>query len=291
MNKVVGQMLERYEIHNTEDEINALKEVIQEIVLSGLSRGGFFEKAAFYGGTALRIFYNLDRFSEDLDFALLSPDANFDLSKYFNYIEEELKAYGLNMSVSSKEKSKETSITSAFIKGDTLEHVLKFFPNEENYTYDSILKMIKIKFEVDINAPFGATYEEKIKLLPFTHQILLYDKSSLFAGKVHAILCRNWKTRTKGRDLYDYVFFLANDIRVNFELLKNKLIASGVIKKGEKFDIDALRGMLTNKFKDINYAEAKNDVLPFIKDAYKLDSWNEDFFIKLTQNLNFMNMQ
>ena len=291
MNKVVGQMLERYEIHNTEDEINALKEVIQEIVLSGLSRGGFFEKAAFYGGTALRIFYNLDRFSEDLDFALLSPDANFDLSKYFNYIEEELKAYGLNMSVSSKEKSKETSITSAFIKGDTLEHVLKFFPNEENYTYDSILKMIKIKFEVDINAPFGATYEEKIKLLTFTHQILLYDKSYLFAGKVHAILCRNWKTRTKGRDLYDYVFFLANDIRVNFELLKNKLIASGVIKKGEKFDIDALRGMLTNKFKDINYAEAKNDVLPFIKDAYKLDSWNEDFFIKLTQNLNFMNMQ
>lgn len=194
------------------------------------------------------------------------------------------------MSVSSKEKSRETSITSAFIKGDTLEHILKFFPNEENHTYDSILKMIKIKFEVDINAPFGATYEEKIKLLPFTHQILLYDKSSLFAGKIHAILCRNWKTRTKGRDLYDYVFFLANDIRVNFELLKNKLIASGVIKKGEKFDIDTLRGMLTNKFKDINYAEAKNDVLPFIKDVYKLDSWNEDFFIKITQNLNFMNM-
>ena len=86
MNNIIKQMLDKYEPKNINDEINALKEIIQEIVLSGLSRGNFFNDAAFYGGTALRIFYNLDRFSEDLDFALINPNKNFDLSKYFKFI-------------------------------------------------------------------------------------------------------------------------------------------------------------------------------------------------------------
>ena len=221
MNNVIEQMLSKYDIKNTTDEINALKEIIQEIVLSGLSRGNFFNKAAFYGGTALRIFYNLDRFSEDLDFALLEPNQDFDLSKYFTYIEKELKAYGINLEISTKQKSKETNITYAFLKRNTLEHILKFFPSEEEHKYNHILKDLRIKFEVDINPPSGATYEDKYKLLPSPHQIKLYDKESLLAGKIHAILCRGWKARTKGRDLYDYIFFLANDIKVNIELLKN----------------------------------------------------------------------
>ena len=120
MNNVIEQMLSKYEIKNTNDEINALKEIIQEIVLSGLSRGRFFDEVAFYGGTALRVFYKLDRFSEDLDFALVSPNKEFDLSKYFTYIEKELKAYGLNLEIKSKQKSIDSNITSAFLKGDTL---------------------------------------------------------------------------------------------------------------------------------------------------------------------------
>ena len=143
MNNIICQMLSKYEIKNTQDEINALKEIIQEIVLSGLSRGDFFEKACFYGGTALRIFYNLDRFSEDLDFALIDKDDNFDLDEYFVYIENELKAYGLNLEISSKKKSIDSNITSAFVKGNTLELILKFFPNEVNHSYDHILKNIK----------------------------------------------------------------------------------------------------------------------------------------------------
>ena len=158
MNNVISQMLSKYEIKNTHDEVNALKEVIQEIVLSGLARGNFFEDAAFYGGTALRIFYNLDRFSEDLDFALLNKNINFDLSEYFNYIEKELNAYGLNLEIKTKEKSAHSNITSAFLKGDTIKQILKFFPKEENTKYNSLLKDIKIKFEVDINPPMGATY-------------------------------------------------------------------------------------------------------------------------------------
>lgn len=285
MNNIIEQMLAIYEIKNTNDEINALKEIVQEIVLSGLSRGGFFNEAAFYGGTALRIFYNLDRFSEDLDFALITPNKTFDLSKYFVFIEKEFKSYGLNLEISTKQKSIDSNITSAFLKGDTLELILKFFPNEENHEYDHLLKNIKIKFEVDTNPPDGATYETKYKLLPSPHQIKIYDKESLFAGKIHAILCRGWKTRTKGRDLYDYIFFLANNTKVNIDLAKNKLIESNYIDSNSKFDIKILKELLIKKFNEINYIEAKEDVLPFIKDVGSLDLWNKEFFISITEKL------
>lgn len=286
MNNIIEQMLSKYEIKNTIDEINALKEIIQEIVLSGLSRGGFFDEAAFYGGTALRIFYKLDRFSEDLDFSLVTPNQDFNLSKYFTYVEKELKSYGLNLEISIKQKNIDSNITSAFVKGNTLEHILKFFPNEQNHKYNNILKNIKIKFEVDINPPSGATYEEEYKLLPSPHQIKLYDKGSLLAGKIHAILCRNWKTRTKGRDLYDYIFFLANDTKVNIELIKNKLIESNYIEPTSEFDINILKELLINKFNEIDYNDAKADVLPFIKNTSILNLWNKTFFINITKNLN-----
>lgn len=285
MNNIVEQMLSRYDIKNTNDEINALKEIIQEIVLSGLSRGGFFNEVAFYGGTALRIFYNLDRFSEDLDFALIEPNKDFDLSKYFVYIEKELNAYGINLEINTKQKSIESNITSAFLKGDTLELILKFFPSEEEHNYDCILKDLKIKFEVDVNPPLGATYEDKYKLLPNPHQIKLYDKESLLAGKIHAILCRGWKTRTKGRDLYDYIFFLANDTKVNLDLLKNKLIESNYINSNDIFDISKLKELLTNKFNEIDYNEAKEDVKPFIKNVDSLNLWSKEFFISITDKI------
>lgn len=285
MNNIIEQMLYKYDIKNTNDEINALKEIIQEIVLSGLSRGNFFNEAAFYGGTALRIFYNLDRFSEDLDFALLEPNKDFDISKYFNYIQKELKAYGINLNITSKEKSFDSNITSAFLKGDTLELILKFFPSEEEHKYNQILKNLKIKLKVDINPPMGATYEDKYKLLPSPHQIKLYDKESLFAGKIHAILCRGWNNRVKGRDLYDYIFFLASDTKVNIELLKNKLIESNYIIEKEKFDINELKKIIINKFEKIDYTKAVEDVKPFIKNIDNLNLWNKEFFIEITNKL------
>ena len=256
MNNIIEQMLAKYDIKNTNDEINALKEVIQEIVLSGLSRGNFFNDVAFYGGTALRIFYNLDRFSEDLDFALIKPNKDFDLSKYFTYVSKELKAYGINLEINIKQKNVDSNITSAFLKGNTLEHILKFFPSEEKNRYNNLLKDIKIKFEVDINPPLGATYENKYKLLPSPHQIKLYDKESLMAGKIHAILCRGWKNRTKGRDLYDYVFFLANDTKVNLELLKNKLIESGYTNINDNFNINNVKELLNKELNEKNYSDA-----------------------------------
>ena len=285
MNNILQKMLEKYEINNEQDEINAMKEIIQEIVLSGLSRGRFFDEAAFYDGTALRIFYGLDRFSEDLDFALIKPNTNFDLSKYFTFIENEVKSYGLNLVVNKKEKGKDSNITSAFLKGDTMEHVLLFFTDNNHQTNNKVLKDIKIKFVVDINPPAGANYELKYQLLPSPYQIRLYDLPSLFAGKIHAILCRKWNLRTKGRDLYDYVFFLSLNTKVNIDLVKNKLIESKYIKESDSFNIDILRELLKEKFKEINYDNAREDVKPFIKNISSLDLWSKEFFISITDKL------
>lgn len=285
MNSVLKNMLDKYEIKNSIDETNAMKEIIQEIVICGLSRGGFFNEAAFYGGTALRIFYGLNRFSEDLDFALLKPNKDFNLSKYFPFIEKEVQAYGLNLSITEKEKTKDSNIMSAFLKGDTKEHILMFFPNE-NMQSTTSLKNIKIKFEVDINPPSGAKYDLKYKLLPSPHQVKLYDEASLFAGKIHAILCRNWNYRTKGRDLYDYIFYLSKNISVNLELVKEKLIDSNVLKRNDNFDINVLKEMLTNKFNEINYNDAKEDVIAFIEDKDSLNLWTKEFFVEITKNLN-----
>ena len=285
MNNILQKMLEKYEINNEQDEINAMKEIIQEIVLSGLSRGRFFDEAAFYDGTALRIFYGLDRFSEDLDFALIKPNINFDLSKYFTFIENEVKSYGLNLVVNKKEKGEYSNIISAFLKGDTMEHVLLFFTDNNHQTNNKVLKDIKIKFEVDINPPAGANYELKYQLLPSPYQIRLYDLPSLFAGKIHAILCRKWNLRTKGRDLYDYVFFLSLNTKVNIDLVKNKLIESKYIKESDSFNIDILRELLKEKFKEINYDNAREDVKPFIKNISSLDLWSKEFFISITDKL------
>ena len=284
MNNVLQNMLSKYKIKNTLDETNAMKEIIQEIVLAGLSRGGFFNEAAFYGGTALRIFYGLNRFSEDMDFALLKPNPQFDLSKYFTFIEKEVKAYGLNLTVSKKDKTQDSNITSAFLKGDTKEYILMFFPNE-NIQNTTSLKNIKIKFEVDINPPIGAKYDIKYKLLPSPHQVRLYDESSLFAGKIHAILCRNWQYRTKGRDLYDYIFYSSHNTKVNIELIREKLIASDVLKQDSEFNIENLKQLLYKKFKEIDYTNAKEDVITFIEDKESLNLWSEEFFIEITNNL------
>lgn len=284
MNNVIENMLSKYDIKNKTDETNAMKEIIQEIVLCGLSRGGFFDVAAFYGGTALRIFYGLNRFSEDLDFALLEPNKEFDLSKYFSFIEKEVKSYGLNLTITAKQKTKESNITSAFLKGDTKEHILKFFPNENMKNVTS-LKDIKIKFEVDVNPPSGAEYEFKYKLLPSPHQIRLYDESSLFAGKIHAVLCRGWNNRVKGRDLYDYIFYLSKNASINIELVKQKLMGSKIEGIDDSFNIIKLKNMLAEKFKQINYTEAKDDILPFIEDTDSLKLWSADFFIEITNEL------
>ena len=278
-------MLKQYNAVTVEEKKNAIKEIVQEMVLCGLSRAGFFNKAAFYGGTALRIFYGLDRFSEDLDFSLKVPERDFSLSQYFPVLEKELSAYGLKLTVSEKEKSGDSAVKSAFLKGNTKEHILLFYTDERLAGSVAATETIKVKFEVDTNPPDGAAFENKFRLLPSPYSIQLYDMPSLFAGKIHAVICRAWKNRIKGRDLYDYVFYLSKSTPVNLYHLKCRLAQSGVIENDAPFTISDLKAMLYDRFDSIDYANAKLDVRPFIKDTASLDVWSADFFRQITQNL------
>lgn len=285
MQKVLMQMLSKYQTNTIEDKKNAVKEIVQEVVLCGLSRGGFFKEAAFYGGTALRIFYGLDRFSEDLDFSLVTQNPDFDLTKYFSYIENETKSLGLNFSVVEKEKAIDSNVKSAFLKGNTKEHILSFYEESDDTKIINREEIIKIKFEVDVNPPSGATYEIKFGLLPSPFQVRLYDLPSLFAGKIHACLCRNWKTRVKGRDFYDYVFFLSLGTNVNLVNLKAKLVQSEFIAEDYDLTIENLKGLLNERFSNTDFSQAREDVLPFVKDKSKLDLWSKEFFIEITKQL------
>ncbi len=285
MNSVINEMMKKYTSDGLADKKNVVKEVMQEIVLCGLSRAGFFKKAAFYGGTALRIFYGLDRFSEDLDFSLMQVDDSFELSEYFPMLKKEIAAYGLNVEISEKQKSKESAIRSAFLKGNTKEHMLLFYASDPITSKIAGDEKIKIKFEVDTNPPAGASFEHKYRLLPAPYEVTLYDIPSLFAGKVHAVICRSWKNRIKGRDLYDYIFYLSRGASLNTEHLKARLVQSDAWKEEDIFTIDDAKKLLYSRFDMIDFTQAKEDVRPFIKDTSSLDLWCADFFKQITEGL------
>ena len=287
MNDMIRQMLQQYEAESLYDKKNAVKEIMQEIVLCGLSRAGFFREAAFYGGTALRIFYGLDRFSEDLDFSLIEANANFNLAAYFPVLEREVRSFGLNVTITEKEKTKESNVKSAFLKGNTKEHILLFYAGQ-TITGIADSELIKIKFEVDINPPQYATFEHRYRLLPTPYEVNLYDAPSLFAGKIHAVLCRAWKSRVKGRDLYDYVFYLARKTPVNLKHLRERLLQSGYISGDIVCSLKEIKQMLAERFDVIDYEQAKSDVEPFIHDSDSLKLWSADFFKQITENLTIM---
>lgn len=285
MNTIIDEMLKKYTLNNATDKKNAIKEIVQEIVLSGLYRAGFFNVAAFYGGTALRIFYGLDRFSEDLDFSLLKKDENFDFKQYFSVLDAELKTYGLNMEIALKEKINDSNIKSAFVKGNTKEMILYFCQDELSANKIIDNEMIKIKFEVDTNPADYATYETKYRVVPTIYSAKLYDESSLFAGKIHAVLCRAWKNRIKGRDLYDYVFYIQHNCKINIKNLREKLIQSSYINVDDQFDINILKEHLYKRFEQIDYENAKLDVVDLINNKKDLDLWTADFFKAITKNI------
>lgn len=278
-------MLKAYKVENLYDRKNAIKEIMQEIVLCGLSRAGFFKKAAFYGGTAIRIFYGLDRFSEDLDFSLQIPETDFSLSEYFSALEKEVRSFGLNVVIEEKEKTKDSNIRSAFLKGNTKEHLMLFYTDDQISGNISKNEIIKIKLEVDVNPPAYAGFETKYRLLPAPYEVRMYDLSSLFAGKIHAVLCRAWKNRIKGRDLYDYVFYLSRGARVNLKHLRERLIQTQSVPNDFKCTIEELKDMLVERFDTIDYSQARQDVEPFIHDTVALKVWCADFFKQITEGL------
>ena len=275
MDSVFDRMLSRYEIKTTHDRLNAMHEVMHLITLSGLHRAGFFDKAAFYGGTCLRIFYNIPRFSEDMDFSLLKPDLSFKLEDYFEAVQNEFRSFGREIQIRTKSKSIDSTIESAFLKDNT-EIVNLEFQSE---------KQVKIKIEVDKNPPLGFTTEYKLQLLPYSFMTRCFDLPGLYAGKMHALLFRNWKSRVKGRDWYDFEWYVKNGTSLDFSHLKEWAIQSGY--KGDKlFSESIFMELLEAKIENTNFENAKKDVMPFIENQAELNIWSKEYFLQLSGMLH-----
>ena len=276
MSSIFDQMLSRYEINTNEDKHNALHEVIQQITLSALYRAGFFNKAAFYGGTCLRIFYDSQRFSEDMDFSLMEKDENFTIENYFDTIRSEFKAFGREVSITRKNKKQGSQVESAFLKDNT-EIVNVEFQTE---------RTVKVKIEIDRDPPLNFTTEHKLLLLPFSFMTRCFTLPCLFAGKMHALLFRNWRNRVKGRDWYDLEWYCRNGSSLDFKHLKERTVQSGY-KELQEFNEDICIDLLKRRIETTNIEMVKADVSPFIKNTKDLDIWSTDYFLQLADMIKF----
>jgi predicted nucleotidyltransferase component of viral defense system len=269
-NAIFEAILSRYEIHTKDDRANALHEVMQQIALAGLYRGNFFDRAAFYGGTCLRIFYGLQRFSEDMDFSLLQADDSFRLENYFDAITAEFRAAGREITITRKEKKTQTNVKSAFLKDATKIYNLQF----------STERNVKIKIEVDIQPPAGFTAEHRLLMLPFSFMVRCYTLPDLYAGKMHALLFRSWKNRVKGRDWYDFEWYVRNNVPLNFNHLQQRAEQINSISKND-FTKETFTALLKERIMKTDVNAVKNDVRPFIKNPAEMDIWSADYFLRL----------
>ncbi|RKO73501.1 nucleotidyl transferase AbiEii/AbiGii toxin family protein [Sphingobacterium puteale] len=284
---MIKEWLQEYNPQTQQQTYDAIREIMQEIALAGLQRSGFFEKAAFYGGTALRIFYQLDRYSEDLDFSLLAIDPGFSLEPYFEAVTSEFRALGMTVSINEKKKSVISSVESAFLKSDT---VWKELVLEEVIPQLGLTNMpsIKIKIEVDKKPPLGFVTEEKLLLRPFSFYVKCFTLSSLFAGKMHALLFRKWKNRVKGRDWYDLEWYIKKRIPLDIDhfLLRAKDTSDW---QGSSISKEDILDLLKKKIETVDIKNVKEDIERFIPDHTVLDIWSREYFIQLIQQLRFNN--
>lgn len=283
---MIREWLETYKPRNKEDADQALREIMQEIALAGLQRSGFFKAAAFYGGTALRIFHGLDRFSEDLDFSLLEVNQAFSLKPYLEGMIKEFEALGMKVSVVEKDKSKKTNVDSAFLKPDTSwqELTLKEIIPEERI--GKILPAIKIKLEIDKKPPPGFETEEKLLVKPFSFYTKCFSLPDLFAGKMHALLFRKWQNRVKGRDWYDMEWYIKKGVPLHLDHLAIRSRDSGNWESN-KMTGDEFFKLLNNKIEAVSIERIIEDVLPFIKNPGKLDIWSRQYFKDIAALIKF----
>jgi len=264
------QLLSRYTIQTPTEHDNAVREIMQEITIAGLYRGGFFEKAAFYGGTCLRIFHGMQRFSEDMDFSLIKPEKDFSLENYFDSILNEFNLVGRDVQIQRKIKRTSSPVESAFLKDDTAHYNILF----------ETRKSIKIKLEVDTNPPGGFQTEYKLLMHPFSFMTRCYSLPDLYAGKMHACLFRKWKTRIKGRDWYDFQWYVSHGIEMNLQHFVERSRQSGDITV-ESFSKSDFRDLLHERISQIDISLLKNDVIPFLKNRNEIEIWSQDYFSQL----------
>lgn len=284
---MIKEWIAQYKPANQDDAEQALREIMQEIALAGLQRSGFFEVAAFYGGTALRIFHSLDRFSEDLDFSLLKANPNFSLQPYLDGMVREFKSLGMEVAVQEKVKTKQSNVDSAFLKPDTAwqELTLKNIISQEKPI--GMRASVRIKLEVDKKPPPGFATEEKLLLKPFSFYTKCYVLPDLFAGKMHALLFRKWKDRVKGRDWYDMEWYIKREVPLHLEHLGLRAGDSGDWP-GKTMSEKQFINLLLAKIDSVNMDRVREDVLPFVKDDQQLEIWSPSYFKDLVKHIRFI---
>jgi len=278
MNEAVARMLARYETRTVDHRVQALREILQEIALLGLWRSKFFDKAAFYGGTSLRLLYGLDRFSEDLDFSLLKPTPGFDLRQYANALEREIASFGFQVRLEKKQKTAESKVQSAFLKADTVRQLIEIETAEPFLRKIPHGQIIKIRLEIDTDPPPGFATENKFLLHPIPFGVRTYVLPDLFAGKMHAVLCRRWKNRVKGRDWYDLVWYAANYPKLHAMHLAERMIQSGDLDPADSLTPDRFFSLANAAVDQLDVAMARKEVEPFVKNAQALHAWSPVFF-------------
>lgn len=278
MNEIIEEYISRYKPTNLSEREQALREILQELTLIGLWRAKFFEHAAFYGGTALRILHGLDRFSEDLDFTLTTPGLDFSWNHYSAAVEDELNSYGFKVEISEKLKSHSSAIRSAFLKTNTLESLIQVGATESSLKGMHSRVMIRIKVEIDTKPFPGLHFEQLYTKHPFPRPIRVVTKPDLFASKMHAALYRAWKNRVKGRDWWDVIWFIRYDTPINLNHLTECMRQKGQLGQDENLTREKLIDLFMQRVMQLDIKSAQNDVRPFIKDKTLVDEWSPEFF-------------
>ena len=266
-------MLSAYDLTTTQQQRNAAFEVNQQIILAGLYHGGFFDAAAFYGGTCLRIFHGLQRFSEDMDFSLLSADENFDFTRYFQPIIDEFALVGRSVEIKKKDKKTFGRVESAFQKDTTDVYDITFQTE----------KSIRIKIEVDTLPPLKFNTEQKLLLMPESFMVRCFTLPDLFAGKMHALVYRSWKNRVKGRDWYDFEWYVRNNVALDFAHLRERTLQFNE----EDITPESFKEKLKARLSSTDITQVKADVLPFVRNPKELDIWSNDYFLQLADLVKF----
>jgi Domain of unknown function (DUF1814). len=278
MNSLIKSILPDPVPKTTTGMVNAVREIMQSLALLGLWRAKFFEHAAFYGGTSLRILYGLDRFSEDLDFSLLKPSSDFNFSIYSDALQNELEAYGFEVTFDVRHKTAGTAVESAFLKGNTYNQLIVIKAPEQILSGVNRQSVLKVKLEVDTNPPRGFSTEMKYVFSPIQFAVRSYTLPSLFAGKVHALLFRKWKSRIKGRDWYDFIWYTSRYPVLSLSHLEERMRQSGHYTGDTPLSLGILKELIGNAIDVLNIDEARKEVIPFVADVRGLDIWSREFF-------------
>lgn len=286
MKKVITDFIKRRKPETLREYNRILREIIQHIALLGLWRLGFFEHAAFYGGTALRIVHGLPRFSEDIDFSLLKKDTDLSLTGYLSGLETELRGFGFETEVISKEKYT-GHIDSAFIKAPTRSHLIRVTPGSAIAETVPSNQLLKVKIEVDLNPPPGFTTEVLPVLEPIPFNVRIFSMPDLFAGKMHCVLCRQWRSRVKGRDWYDLIWFLQNRVPLNLSHLEERMRQSEHWTEPRALGERDFLTLYRERIDRVDFSKAGEDVRPFLQDPQEIDDWSPEFFRALTGHFRF----